>query len=265
MSRAAALALFMKTKTLLMSRAAALPPFMKTKTFLMSSAAALALLIILISAAAFLSSGDSSVDSELCASEFAQGAYESAFPYCERACSKYDGAGCTRLGRLYDNGDGVKRDTTRAETYYEKACSLNDVEGCNRLGMLYGYLKRDSSTKAKPYFEKACSLNNGVGCRSLGELYIAGRGVKQDYQQAKTYCEKACSLNDGHGCAYLGVLYADGLGVKQNKKVSKEYFGKSCDLGFQDGCDDYRATKTTRQHSNSSKDINSMSFFIFRR
>ena len=100
MSRAAALALFMKTKTLLMSRAAALPPFMKTKTFLMSSAAALALLI---SAAAFLSSGDS----ELCGSEFAQGAYESAFRYCEKACSQNDGMSCTNLGRLYYNGAGV--------------------------------------------------------------------------------------------------------------------------------------------------------------
>ena len=69
-----------------MSRAAALPPFMKTKTFLMSSAAALALLISAV-AVAFLSSGDS----ELCTSEFAQGAYESAFPYCEKACSQNDG------------------------------------------------------------------------------------------------------------------------------------------------------------------------------
>ena len=64
-----------------------------------------------------LSSGDSeniafAGDSELCASEYAQGAYESAFRYCEKACSKDDGEGCTRLGRLYDNGRGVKRDST---------------------------------------------------------------------------------------------------------------------------------------------------------
>ena len=124
--------LLMKTKTLLMSRAAALPPFMKTKTFLMSSAAALALLI---SVAAFLSFAG---DSELCTSEFAQGAYESAFPYCEKACSKDDGGGCARLGELYDKGRGVKQDYQQAKTYYEKACSKDDGLGCAWLGALYG-------------------------------------------------------------------------------------------------------------------------------
>jgi TPR repeat protein len=108
--------LLMKTKTLLMSRAAALPPFMKTKTFLMSSAAALALLISAV-AVAFLSSGDS----ELCTSELAQGAYESAFPYCEKACSKDDGGGCARLGELYDKGRGVKKDYQQAKKLLRKS------------------------------------------------------------------------------------------------------------------------------------------------
>ena len=167
--------LLMKTKTLLMSRAAALPPFMKTKTFLMSSAAALALLIILISAAAFLSSGDSSVDSELCASEFAQGAYESAFRYCEKACSQNDGMSCNNLGQLYYNGDGVDRDNQQAKTYYEKSCSLDD----------------------------------GIGCFGLGSLYYNGYGVKQNKKVSKEYCRKACDLGLQDGCSKATRIMAE--------------------------------------------------------
>ena len=169
----------MKTKTLLMSRAAALALFMKTKTLLMSGAVALALLI---SAVAFLSSGDS----ELCTSEFAQGAYESAFPYCEKACSKDDGGGCAGLGSLYGGGLGVKQDYQQAKTYFEKACSLNYDVGCNSLGMLYyngygvkqnkkvskEYYVKQNKKVAKEYYGKACGLGFHEGCWKVNDILI---------------------------------------------------------------------------------------------
>ena len=141
---------------------------MKTKTLLISSAAALALLI---SAVAFLSSGDS----ELCGSEFAQGAYESAFRYCEKACSKDDGGGCAGLGSLYGGGLGVKQDYTQAKTYYEKSCSLDD----------------------------------GIGCFGLGSLYYNGYGVKQNKKVSKEYCRKACDLGLQDGCSKATRIMAE--------------------------------------------------------
>ena len=150
---------------------------MKTKTLLISSAAALALLM---SAAAFLSSGDS----ELCTSEFAQGAYESAFPYCEKACSQNDGMSCNNLGELYYNGDGVDRDNQQAKTYYEKACSLDEGIGCYNLGILYvdgrgvkqnkkvskEYYVKQNKKVAKEYYGKACDLGYEKGCDEYRKL-----------------------------------------------------------------------------------------------
>lgn len=156
-----------------------------------------------MSAAAFLSFGNIAFagDSELCASEYAQGAYESAFRCYEKACSQNDGPSCFYLGGLYEDGRGVKQDIQQAKTYKEKACSLNYA----------------------------------ASCFWRGEAYLNGRGVRQDYQRAKNYHEKACSLlNFGWSCMRLGTL------SKVNKKVSKEYYGKACDLGLQEGCDEYR-------------------------
>src|SRR5574344_1264120 len=138
---------------------------MKTKTLLMS-------------VAAFLSFGNIAFagDLELCVSEFAQGAYASAFRYCEKACSLNDGGGCNKVGGRNYKGRGVREDDKQAKTYYEEACSLNE----------------------------------GVGCGLLGAFYAEGRGVKQDYKQAKTYFEKACSLNNGGGCSLRGASCAEG-------------------------------------------------------
>ena len=139
---------------------------------------------------------------DLCATKIQAGLYTDAVPYCEKACNLDEGSGCSNLGLLYDEGQGVKQNYQQAKTYYEKACNLN----------------------------------NGASCFYLGHSYFN----KQNYQQAKTYYEKACNLNYGESCGVLGVLYATGRGVRQNKRTAKEYFGKACDLGDQLCCDEYR-------------------------
>ena len=130
---------------------------------------------LLMSVAAFLSFGNIAFagDSELCRSEFAQYAFESAFRYCEKACSKYDGAGCTRLGWLYDQGRGVRQDFQEAQTYYEKACNLSDADGCRYLGILYevgwGGVRQNKKF-AKEYYGRACDLGSELGCYKACDL-----------------------------------------------------------------------------------------------
>ncbi|MFP6090490.1 SEL1-like repeat protein [Helicobacter pylori] len=41
--------------------------------------------------------------------------------------------GCGALGGLYYNGDGVKRDSKKADQYFSKACKLGDQEACEAL------------------------------------------------------------------------------------------------------------------------------------
>ena len=64
------------------------------------------------------------------------------------------------MGNLYNNGQSVKQDYSKAFTYYEKACNLKYYNGCN----------------------------------SLGDLYVKGLGVGRDYNKAKIYYEKGCAL-----------------------------------------------------------------------
>ena len=178
---------------------------------------------LLMSVAAFLSFGNiafASFDSDYCNAEFnelrrevylKQGVDKNvlarALLYCEKACNLNEGSGCTRFGRLYYQGLGVKQDYQQAKTYYEKACSLNDK----------------------------------VGCARLGRLYANGQGAKQDYKQAKTYYEIACHNSDeGTGCLALGYLHDRVFGLRG---IAIDYHRIACDEGLQDGCKEYRKLK----------------------
>lgn len=102
----------------------------------------------------------------VCASEYDEADYRSAFVSCNEACTFGEGVACTIVGLVYENGYGLKQNYVQARIFYGKACNLNEC----------------------------------LGCQSLGLLYENGYGVKQDHQQAKKYYEKACNLNESEGC-----------------------------------------------------------------
>ncbi len=59
--------------------------------------------------------------------------YIQAKKYFEKACDLKYGGGCGALGGLYYNGNGVKRDSKKADQYFSKACKLGDQEACEAL------------------------------------------------------------------------------------------------------------------------------------
>ncbi|GAA7781534.1 hypothetical protein JP0175_03880 [Helicobacter pylori] len=101
-----------------------------------------------------------------------------------------------------------KQDFSKAKEYFEKACELNNGWGCNNLGDLYqnGEGVEKNSKKATYFYSKACELNNGDGCGALGGLCYNGDGVKQDFKKAVALFEKACKLGYKKACEMLKLL-----------------------------------------------------------
>ncbi|NPS34834.1 tetratricopeptide repeat protein, partial [Helicobacter pylori] len=98
--------------------------------------------------------------------------FSKAKEYFEKACDLNDGLGCSNLGSLYYNGEGVEKDLTKVAQFSSKACDLNNGDGCVGLGFLYGRGKGKNSKKAAQFYSKACDLNNGRGCNNLGVLCL---------------------------------------------------------------------------------------------
>ncbi|MGL2768073.1 tetratricopeptide repeat protein [Helicobacter pylori] len=50
-----------------------------------------------------------------------------------KACDLKDGLGCSNLGVLYQNGQGVEKDLIEAAYLYSKACKLGEQLACKSL------------------------------------------------------------------------------------------------------------------------------------
>ncbi|WP_459820217.1 tetratricopeptide repeat protein [Campylobacter concisus] len=102
------------------------------------------------------------------------------------------------LGKeAYDKGDYQK-----AAQLFQKACDSGEALGCSILGILYkdGQGVKQDYQKAAQLYQKVCDSGEAFGCFSLGVLYQNGLGVKQNFSTAKQYYGKVCDLGDQLGC-----------------------------------------------------------------
>jgi len=157
----------------------------------------------------------------------------------EMACEKGDAAACTRLGLLYDTGEGVKQDYARALELYAKACDGGNAMGCYNQGLMYALgkgIKKDYRRAAELY-QKGCAGGNAMGCTNLGILYRDGKGVNKDYNRAIELCEKGCKGGNSVGCANLGWMYYKGIGTAPDQTRARSLFEQACSMGNQWSCD----------------------------
>lgn len=129
--------------------------------------------------------------------------YKKAKDLFTTICDKGNPGGCTALGNLYDNGQGVEEDNFKAFQLYTKSCNLGDAWGCTLLAGWYetgddGVLK--DHTRQAELYTKACKKDNAIACNFLGEMYLDGDGVQYDRIKAKMYFKKGCDLHNDSAC-----------------------------------------------------------------
>ena len=61
----------------------------------------------------------------------------SAVELYKKACDGGNMLGCTNLGSMYANGDGVEEDFSKAAKLLKKACDGGDMNGCRGLDIIY--------------------------------------------------------------------------------------------------------------------------------
>ena len=55
-----------------------------------------------------------------------------------KACDGGRASGCSNLGVMYSNGEGVRLDKKRALALYGKACDMKEERGCKNYAKLKG-------------------------------------------------------------------------------------------------------------------------------
>nr|WP_314239031.1 hypothetical protein [uncultured Campylobacter sp.] len=67
---------------------------------------------------------------------YSKGDYQKAARLYQKACDEGWALGCSNLGVLYADGQGVKQNFPTAKQYYGKACDLGLQLGCDNYRML---------------------------------------------------------------------------------------------------------------------------------
>lgn len=137
---------------------------------------------------------------------------QQALRYFRASCERDVASACYDLAVLYENGESVPKDETKAKEFYQKACNSKDADAmaCNNLAVMYqqGRAVETDQDKAAQLYRKACEMGSMLGCRNLARRYLEGEGVEKSATRAAALLEKACQLGHPEACPQLTYLYA---------------------------------------------------------
>jgi Sel1 repeat len=114
------------------------------------------------------------------------------------------------LGRIYQQGIGVKQNNTEAADWYRRAAEQGHSEAQNSLGLLLVADQRDYPGAAQ-WFAMAARQGNADAQYNLGVIYFSGLGV--NYGFAAHWFQLAAQQGHVQAQRDLGKMYERGQGV----------------------------------------------------
>jgi hypothetical protein len=129
--------------------------------------------------------------------------YADAIPLFNQACSGGKTDSCYRLGLMYDFGQGVTQDSSRAAAFYSKSCNAGIGAACYHLSMLQQYQPGGAvcnSVAVTRNLSRSCDTGIATSCSIVGYSYIHGCGVAKDTEKGRQLLSKGCSLGDHNAC-----------------------------------------------------------------
>lgn len=172
-------------------------------------------------------------------------------PALEKRAEVGDAEAQFTLGNLYENGNGVAKDITKAVAWYEKAATTKNsnyfdqfdeqpqinerpqVKAQFRLGVIYdaGAGVSQDRSKAAMWYEKAAEQGVAEAQFNLGMLYANGEGIPKDIKKAATWFEKAANQGYAYAQNNLGAMYYAGKGVPKDHKQAAAWYEKAAVQG----------------------------------
>lgn len=159
--------------------------------------------------------------------------------FLQKACDGGDNESCFALGRIYENGNGVSKNTSKSFKLYSQACNGGHPTACMNVGVYYehGQGIKQNFSQAKEMYRVACNGGKMIACGFLGDMYAYGLGGEQDYSKALNIYRIACSGGISRTCNSIGDIYSSGNGsIKKDLEKAYKYYTKACDGDFAEGC-----------------------------
>jgi len=166
--------------------------------------------------------------------EFHQrGEFAEAFKKYKKIAKQDNPVAQQLLGSLYMNGQGVKKDITKAIYWFQKAVEEDEEIAQYYLGIMYlkGVGIEQDLSKPAHWIHKSAEQGDALAQYQLGNMYLKGAGVEQKHFMAALWFRKAAEQRVSVAQLQLGKMYATGKGVAENNDEALYWYKKAANQG----------------------------------
>ncbi len=167
---------------------------------------------------------------------FEQGRYLEAQALAVEADKRNEPQAATLLGRLFQDGLGVKQDKVLAATWFRRAAELGDTEGTFAFAVMLaeGDGIQKNRAGAAQLFETAASKGHVLANYNLALLYLRGDGKPENPDRAAQHLRYAAEQGIAQAQYDLATLYATGAGqtIQANATESATWLERAAEQGL---------------------------------
>ena len=140
----------------------------------------------------------------------------------------------TLLGTMYEEGEGVPRDTKEAVHWYKKATNQGDAVGQYHLGLMYqhGNGVTEDGQEALRLFQLSANQGYDNAQTQLGVLNRDGDLVSKNETEAARWFQLAATQGNATAQFELGMAYSNGAGVPLDQVSAHMWLSISDRNGF---------------------------------
>jgi len=141
------------------------------------------------------------------------------------------------LGKLYQDGDGVKKNLEKSFSYFKSSAELGNVAAQMNLGHCYlnGLGTLADPSKALFWYTKSAESGNADAMQSLSQFYINGVGAEINLHKAFELAKQSAEKGNAEAQNNMGVFYYKGLVVPQDYKEAVKWYTKAAEQGDANG------------------------------
>ncbi len=147
-----------------------------------------------------------------------------------------------RLGELYYDGVGCKKNIDKARICWEKAAEAKVPDAILKLSICYEMGECGfpiSASRASELCLEAAELGSSEAQMKCALSFLTcEEPTEEDYQKAFAWLEKANALNNGYAKYFLAGFYYQGIVVKESAAKALELYKEAYDLGVFDAASD---------------------------
>ena len=161
--------------------------------------------------------------------------YPNALAEFQELAEKNNAAALYYLGRMYQNGWGVQKNTAQAVAYFQAADKAYYLPAAAQLGKIWLYgtaAVAPNPKQAIPLLKKAALAGDAEAAFELGNAAVEGLGCDPDYNHAFGYYSIAALKGNAKAQFQVGQMYLVGRGIPQNYQKAMLWLSRSAHQGY---------------------------------